>query len=27
MTIIGHFPAPGFGHVVRGEGKRYWRGI
>lgn len=27
MTIVGHFPAPGFGHIVRGEGKRYWRGI
>ncbi|MBM3943993.1 MAG: MBL fold metallo-hydrolase [SAR202 cluster bacterium] len=20
-----HFPAPGFGHVVRGKGRRYWR--
>ncbi len=27
LTVIGHFPAPGFGHVVRGEGKRYWRGV
>jgi glyoxylase-like metal-dependent hydrolase (beta-lactamase superfamily II) len=27
MTVVGHFPAPGFGHIVRGEGKRYWRGI
>ena len=27
MTAIGHFPAPGFGHVVRGEGRRYWRGL
>ena len=25
MTVVGHFPHPGFGHVVRGEGKRYWR--
>ena len=24
MTVVGHFPHPGFGHVVRGEGKRYW---
>ncbi len=27
MTAIGHFPAPGFGHVARGKGKRYWRGV
>jgi glyoxylase-like metal-dependent hydrolase (beta-lactamase superfamily II) len=27
MTVVGHFPAPGFGHIVRGEDKRYWRGV
>lgn len=27
MAAIGHFPDPGFGHVVRGTGKRYWRGL
>lgn len=27
MAAIGHFPAPGFGHIVRGAGKRYWRGL
>ncbi len=26
MRVIGgHFDAPGFGHVVKLEGKRYWR--
>ena len=23
----GHFPDPGFGHFVRGESRRMWRGI
>ena len=23
----GHFPAPGFGHVLRLEGKRYWQAL
>lgn len=27
MAAIGHFPAPGFGHIVRGEGRRYWRAL
>jgi glyoxylase-like metal-dependent hydrolase (beta-lactamase superfamily II) len=28
MTVIaGHFPHPGFGRVVRTEGKRYWRAL
>ena len=27
MTLIGHFPHPGFGHVLRGEGKRYWSAL
>ena len=22
-----HFPEPGFGHLVRVEGRRYWQGI
>ena len=22
-----HFPAPGFGRVIRSEGRRYWQGI
>lgn len=25
MTAVGHFPHPGFGHVIRGEAKRYWQ--
>ncbi len=25
LGIIGHFPAPGFGKVVRTEGRRYWQ--
>lgn len=27
LGIIGHFPAPGFGKVVRGEGRRYWQAL
>ena len=28
MTVIaGHFPHPGFGRVVRVEGKRFWRAL
>ncbi len=28
MTVIaGHFPHPGFGRIVRTEGKRYWRAL
>jgi glyoxylase-like metal-dependent hydrolase (beta-lactamase superfamily II) len=27
MAAIGHFPAPGFGHIVRGNGKRYWQAL
>ena len=27
MPAIGHFPHPGFGHIVRGEGRRYWRAL
>ena len=27
MAAVGHFPAPGFGHIVRGQGKRYWRAL
>ncbi|MCH8090119.1 MAG: MBL fold metallo-hydrolase, partial [Chloroflexi bacterium] len=23
----GHFPAPGFGKVIRLEGKRYWKAL
>jgi hypothetical protein len=22
-----HFPEPGFGHLVRVEGRRYWQGL
>ena len=25
MVAAGHFPAPGFGTVVKGEGRRYWK--
>jgi len=25
--VAGHFPFPGFGRVVRVDGKRYWRGL
>jgi glyoxylase-like metal-dependent hydrolase (beta-lactamase superfamily II) len=27
LVAAGHFPAPGFGRVVRLEGRRYWQGI
>jgi glyoxylase-like metal-dependent hydrolase (beta-lactamase superfamily II) len=27
LTAVGHFPAPGFGHIVRGKGKRYWQAL
>ena len=27
LGIIGHFPAPGFGKVVRMEGRRYWQAL
>ena len=27
MLISGHFPAPGFGTLVRMEGRRYWRAV
>ena len=27
MLISGHFPAPGFGTLVRVEGKRYWQAV
>ena len=27
LGIIGHFPAPGFGKVVRLEGRRYWQAL
>lgn len=27
LVAAGHFPAPGFGRVVRLEGRRYWRGL
>ena len=27
LGIIGHFPAPGFGKIVRGEGRRYWQAL
>ena len=27
MLISGHFPAPGFGTLVRMEGRRYWQAI
>jgi len=26
-VAAGHFPAPGFGRIVRLEGRRYWRGL
>ena len=25
--VAGHFPEPGFGHLVRVEGRRYWQGF
>ena len=27
LVASGHFPAPGFGRVVRLEGRRYWQGL
>ena len=27
VAASGHFPAPGFGRVVRLEGRRYWQGL
>jgi glyoxylase-like metal-dependent hydrolase (beta-lactamase superfamily II) len=27
MVAAGHFPAPGFGRIVRLDGRRYWRGL
>lgn len=27
IVAAGHFPAPGFGRIVRLEGRRYWRGL
>jgi glyoxylase-like metal-dependent hydrolase (beta-lactamase superfamily II) len=27
VVAAGHFPAPGFGRIVRLEGRRYWRGL
>ena len=27
LVYAGHFPDPGFGHLVRGESRRMWRGI
>ncbi len=27
LLVAGHFPFPGFGRVVRVDGKRYWRGL
>ena len=27
LVSAGHFPDPGFGHFVRGETRRYWRGL
>ena len=29
QTVVasGHFPAPGFGRIVRLEGRRYWQGL
>jgi glyoxylase-like metal-dependent hydrolase (beta-lactamase superfamily II) len=27
LVAAGHFEAPGFGRIVRLEGKRYWRGL
>jgi glyoxylase-like metal-dependent hydrolase (beta-lactamase superfamily II) len=27
LVAAGHFPAPGFGRIVRLEGRRYWRGL
>jgi hypothetical protein len=27
LVAAGHFEAPGFGRIVRLEGRRYWRGL
>jgi hypothetical protein len=27
VVAAGHFPAPGFGKIVRLEGRRYWKGF
>jgi glyoxylase-like metal-dependent hydrolase (beta-lactamase superfamily II) len=27
LLAAGHFPSPGFGRVVRLEGRRYWQGL
>jgi glyoxylase-like metal-dependent hydrolase (beta-lactamase superfamily II) len=27
LVAAGHFPAPGYGRIVRLEGRRYWRGL
>jgi glyoxylase-like metal-dependent hydrolase (beta-lactamase superfamily II) len=27
LLVAGHFPFPGFGRVVRVDGRRYWRGL
>ena len=27
LVSAGHFPDPGFGHIVRVSGRRYWRGV
>jgi glyoxylase-like metal-dependent hydrolase (beta-lactamase superfamily II) len=27
LVAAGHFPAPGFGRIVKLEGRRYWQGL
>ena len=27
VLVAGHFPAPGFGRLVRLEGRRYWQAL
>jgi hypothetical protein len=27
LVAAGHFPAPGFGKIVRLQGRRYWQGL
>jgi hypothetical protein len=27
LVAAGHFEAPGFGRIVRLDGRRYWRGL
>jgi glyoxylase-like metal-dependent hydrolase (beta-lactamase superfamily II) len=27
LVAAGHFPAPGFGRIVRLSGRRYWQGL